>query len=185
MPLLLLRPSSVASRFNGDATEALGNIGDARAVQPLIQAMVNPENQSKEAYARALGKLGSPAAEPLLTLLKRKDSYTEGLAIGRAALSALAQTGDRRAVPFLIKALEDRDIVVADEAWSALGKLKDPRAIAPLIESLKLEPGEAQGGVFDRTRSLSSVPLPWNRCLLSCMTRILGQDIARQRRYYR
>lgn len=138
----------LASRFNGDATDALGNIGDARAVQPLIQAMVNPENQSKEAYARALGKLGAPAAEPLLTLLKRKDSYTEGPAIGRAALSALAQTGDRRAVPFLIKALEDRDIAVAGEAWSALGQLKDPRAIAPLIESLKLEPGESQGGVF-------------------------------------
>jgi HEAT repeat protein len=137
----------LASIFNGNAADALGEIGDPRAIGPLVQAVRDPKNQSKDTYTRALGKIGGPAVEALIGLSKDADHNGE-LAVRRDAIFALGLTGDSRAVPTLIAALEDRDGMVASNAGSALAALKDPRGIAPLIKSLKLEPGPEQGGVF-------------------------------------
>ena len=51
----------------------------------------------------------------------------------RAALTVLANVGSNEQVPLLIKALNDSDSSVRTAAAKGLGRIKDPRAIEPLV----------------------------------------------------
>jgi tetratricopeptide (TPR) repeat protein len=55
----------------------------------------------------------------------------------RVALRALGELGDPQAVPAIIPCLEDGDEYVRSDAASALGKLRDARAVEPLVAALK------------------------------------------------
>jgi HEAT repeat protein len=120
-----------------DAAEALGKIGDTRAVDPLIANENNIENVS---YLLALQewekliKFGEAAVEPLIAVLKDKDSE-----IRENSAEALGEIGDARAVDPLIAALKDNDKDVRWHAASALGEIGDTRAVEPLIAALKDE----------------------------------------------
>jgi len=53
------------------AADALGEIGDPRAVEPLIAALGDPDGDVREAAAEALGTIGDPrAVGPLTAALK-------------------------------------------------------------------------------------------------------------------
>ena len=131
------------------AVIALGQIGDSRAVGPLIRALKDPKYQSKDTFAGALGKLGAPAVDSLIALSKLKNVDMNALNIRRAAISALGQTGDERALPLLVAALEeDNDSLGCLNAGNALSMLKDPRAVGPLIHSMRTEPEPENGGGF-------------------------------------
>ncbi len=84
-----------------EAAQALGKLGDKRAVEPLIAVVGNGD--ASGAYAvEALGEIGDPrAVEPLLALLAGDDSYARC----RRAAEALGGIGDARAVEPLIAAL--------------------------------------------------------------------------------
>ena len=57
------------------AAEALGEIGDARAVEPLCAALRDKDVDVREAAAEALGKIGDArAAVPLRSALGDEDS---------------------------------------------------------------------------------------------------------------
>jgi HEAT repeat protein len=114
------------------AAQALGRLGDARAVEPLIQALVDVDEKVREAAAQALGRLGEISLEPLIQALVDVDAD-----VRRAAAQALGQLGDARAVEPLIQALEDMDADVRRAAAQALGRLGDARAVEPLIQALK------------------------------------------------
>ena len=51
------------------AAEALGVIGDARAVEPLSQALQDDNTWFQEVVVRALGKIGKPALKPLMEIV--------------------------------------------------------------------------------------------------------------------
>ena len=69
-------PSNNNKDMGGTAAEALGYIGDARAVRPLIALLKNKDRYGHEAAAEALGKIGDDrAVEPLVTALKDEDVY--------------------------------------------------------------------------------------------------------------
>ena len=134
-----------------DAAEALGEIGDARAVEPLIEALRNACNGAAEALDK-LGwepdtdelraayfvsrsnfsecvKIGEPAVKPLIEALLPSPSLGVGQSIHRisTAAKALGKIGDERAVEPLIKTLESEygngyDGYVADDAAEALRK---------------------------------------------------------------
>ncbi|HEX4205477.1 MAG TPA: HEAT repeat domain-containing protein [Ktedonobacteraceae bacterium] len=73
------------SRTN--AAEALGTLGDLRAVAPLIAALGDADAQVREVVATALGSLGDGRAiQPLHALLADPVS-----AVTRQATQALAQ----------------------------------------------------------------------------------------------
>ncbi|HNV39690.1 MAG TPA: HEAT repeat domain-containing protein, partial [Methanoculleus sp.] len=58
------------------AAEALGGCADTRAVEPLIAALHDPENEVRWVAAQALGKLcDARAVEPLLPLLADPDRW--------------------------------------------------------------------------------------------------------------
>jgi HEAT repeat protein len=99
-PLLAeLRSDSAAVRR--DAAEALGELGDARAVEPLIAALKDRNSDVRVAAIRALVRLvDGRAIEPLIAALKDEDNDVRS-----AAAEALGQLGDARAVEPLIALL--------------------------------------------------------------------------------
>lgn len=108
------------------AAEVLGEIKDARAVEPLISALRDTHKNMRQAAAEALGKLGDiRAVEPLIGELGRD--------VRQVAAKALGLLGDARAVEPLIVALKDRDNNMRQTAAVALGMLGDVRAVEPLL----------------------------------------------------
>ena len=111
------------------AAGALGQIGDSRAVAPLIVALKDP--RSYWAAANALGRIGTPAIEPLSIALKDQD-----VNVRQAAAAALGQMGDARVIGPLISALGDQNPGGREAAAKALGQMREPLVINPLIAAL-------------------------------------------------
>jgi len=59
----------------GLAAEALGQLDDARAVEPLIAALQDEDAHVRRAAGQVLGGLGDPAIEPLIAALRDEDRY--------------------------------------------------------------------------------------------------------------
>lgn len=124
---------------------ALGEMGNALAVEPLLELLADQNSGIRWRVADALGKIGDAGAiEPLITLLKDKD--TSGT-VQKCAMNALVKIG-KPAVEPLLSDLSDTDYFLVDyEDYAikryirelkiqALGEIGDPRAIAPLTEAL-------------------------------------------------
>jgi HEAT repeat protein len=145
------------------AAAALGELGDIRAVEPLIDMLVGDEDEfNREVAAVALGKLGDiRAVEPLISQLRGlnwlQDSAAKSLGLlgdpravepliillknkygneyaRKGAAKSLGLLRDSRAVEPLIDCLSED--TVYEEVFIALGRLKDPRAVEPLISLL-------------------------------------------------
>jgi len=108
---------------------ALGNIGDAIAVEPLIQALKDGDWSVRYQAVEALGKIGDArAVESLIQTLKN------GVGCVRwRAVEALSEIGDARAVEPLLQALEDIYINVQNAAAKAIGEIGDLRAAEAII----------------------------------------------------
>ncbi len=146
------------------SAEALGNIGDGRAVEPLIAAL--EDNYMSGSYvAEALGQLGDArAVEPLIKALKKDDAPSRQ----RYAAEALGKIGDARALEPLIAAFYDarRTIRVPGQRYLNVEDDSDFRrivvasvarfgdlAISPLIARLE------QGGKEDYVREMAAEAL--------------------------
>jgi HEAT repeat protein len=147
-----------ADNIRKNAAIALGWIGSPRAVEPLINALKDPQDDVRgaAALAFAISKIKvAHAVDPLITALNDKDER-----VRKNAANALGKIGDARAVGPLIVALERKDpdegikslkdlgsgslasLFAAAKNFreylvEALGEIKDPRAIDPLIKALK------------------------------------------------
>ena len=105
------------------AAEALGQIGDTRAVEPLVAALKDPDDHWLRYYAaEALGQIGNTRAVELL-VAALKDETTQ---VREAAAGALGKIVDTRThvVEPLIAALKHPYANVrkaAAEALEALG----------------------------------------------------------------
>ncbi|NQE06259.1 HEAT repeat-containing taxis proteinF [ANME-1 cluster archaeon GoMg1] len=128
-----LKDTSAVIRMN--AAKALGDIGDAKTVEPLIEAL---KDENINVRANAAGALGSTedtkAIEPLKEALKDEDED-----VRRNAAWSLGSIGDIKAVEPLIETLMDEAKFVRANAAGALGSIGDAKAIEPLIERLKDE----------------------------------------------
>jgi HEAT repeat protein len=120
------------------AAIALGEIGDPRAIGPLIRCLSDKDRFVIGRSALALGMIGKPAVEPLIRALQEGDGNLRwGAAI------ALGKAKDPDAVVPLIHALADKYENVRAEAVSSLAAIGKP-AIAPLIRFLKYAGGTAR-----------------------------------------
>jgi HEAT repeat protein len=115
------------------AARALGDIGDARAVEPLIAALKDKDSHVREATVRALGKIGDARAVKALSAALKGGDWL----VRKAAAEALGKIGDARAVKPLIAALKDEVSDVREAAAGALCEIGDARAVEPLIAALK------------------------------------------------
>lgn len=87
----------VARALRIEAIIALGNIGDARAVPFLLDALRDPAPRGVSAAVRALGQLGAAqAVDPLATLLRKADQR-----LARTITTALEQIGTPEALATL------------------------------------------------------------------------------------
>jgi HEAT repeat protein len=119
----------------GWVARALGKIGDARAVEPLIPALKDEEEYPRKTAAEALGRIGGAGAvEVLNAALKDGDKD-----VRKTAVEALGRIGDARAVLPLVTAIEDEEESsgVQPAAARALGILKDRGELDGLIPRLK------------------------------------------------
>ena len=119
------------------AAEALGDLGDARGVEPLIVVLKDDDQIVRCRAARALGELGDArAVEPLAGVLKGEFAF-----VRQSAADALGKLGDDRAVKPLEKLLGDEDAAVREAAAKALEQLRKLSEGKPF--------GGAQGRPFD------------------------------------
>jgi len=110
------------------AAEALGELGDRRAVEPLIDVLKDGSSLVREKAADALGELGDTrAVEPLIKAIDDKD-----LKVCYQAEKSLGKLKDRRAAAPLIKALKDKER--GYYAAQALVELNDPQSAKPILE---------------------------------------------------
>jgi len=111
----------------------LADIGDARAIEPLIECLGHQDRSTIAAAANGLSRIGGPrAAEALIELLSDPDPFRR-----RVAARFLPDLKDPRAVEPLIVALKDENPNVRKVAADSLGIIGDPRAVEPLIHALK------------------------------------------------
>ena len=139
--------------------KALGEIGDPRAVKPLIALLDYSYDREgvHEAAAQALINIGALAVEPLVATLKNKSSLV--------VVEVLGKIGDSRAVEPLISILKDENSDVRKTAAEAFGEIGDPQAVEPLIDALedkdwgvRLAAVRALGKIGDR-RAMESLLL--------------------------
>lgn len=132
----LIRALGMTSvRYN--AAVALGQVGGAEAVPPLIAVLNDPDPAVRQASVWALGRLGDTRAlEPLIGRL----AYDESPEVHDGAMDALHAFGPA-AVEALIAALYAQDVDVREAAARALGRLGDARAVDSLTALLPESPG--------------------------------------------
>ncbi len=149
-PLLKLGSDENTEPFlQKKAVEALGRIGDARAV-PLLMRMLTKERQGVSFYVEssfALYQVGTPAAEALIAAMEGKDAELAKWAKDNGVHPAsyimkgaqvLGDIRDRRAEAVLLKQLsfknEDPRIqaLVRMQAAEALGRMRVAAAVRPI-----------------------------------------------------
>jgi hypothetical protein len=112
--------------------KALGETGDTRAVEYLIEALERGSWRARKYAAEALGDLGGPeAVQPLIAALR--DMFTS---VRVMASEALVKIGFAAAEP-LIKELKDSSPVIRKEAAAAMGTLGDKRAAEALLDLIQ------------------------------------------------
>lgn len=112
------------------AIQALGEIRDPKAIEPLIKKLGDPLHEIWQATVEALIKMGEPAVEPLIQALK-----DEKWDVRAGAARSLGGIGDNKAVEPLIQALKDRNLTVRIHATEALVKIGEP-AVESLTRTL-------------------------------------------------
>jgi HEAT repeat protein len=143
---------------------ALGEIEDARAVEPLLKALRDTDARVRARVAWALGEIEDPSAvNALVAALKDSDAAVreksvwalgeiesalavDGLVplltdtdakVRRQAVWALGEIESLAAVPSLVQSLNDGDVDVRRQSAWALGEIEDVSAIDGLIRALK------------------------------------------------
>ena len=117
------------------AAEALGKIGDKRAVKPLIQALKDWDEGVCNAAAWALRKMTGKnfGADYKRRRRRRRRQVVEEEETPYPTPKAVKE----ERVSHLTKQLKDRDWRVRRSAAEALGEVGDKRAVEPLIEALQ------------------------------------------------
>lgn len=124
--------------------EALGVIGDPRAVEPLIKVIngnyslnIAPERDKafKLSAVKSLGKLeGKTAVKALVKIVK---SNTQKTYLRITAVNTLGEIGDKKATKPLINILTDNqsDMWLRATSASALGNIGDKKAVDSLTKA--------------------------------------------------
>jgi HEAT repeat protein len=151
------RPIAVTKK----AVQALGELGDPRAV-PVLVKLLYQERQGRTLAAEAafaLFQIGRPSADALLRVVRRKDPellawananhLPETWLLGQS-MEVLGDLGDLRAQAPLLDLLSYENsnqplaLVVRRHAASALGRLKSRSAVAPVANLVSVPNPQAR-----------------------------------------
>lgn len=140
-----------------DVVSILADIGDVRAVDPLINALNVKSSYDRRMVARSLDKLGWKPNEDQrgISYWIALENWSRLVQIGEPAVSklinelynhsqgacdALVKIGEPAVVP-LIGKLNTRNDILQGSVAEILGKIGDPRAVEPLIKALDVPDG--------------------------------------------
>ena len=128
--------SSDKNVVKASIAEELGEIGDHRAMKALITALNNEEMQVRWNAIKALARFGDDAVTPLLKEVNAPDRFKR-----RNIVQALGELGGDQAVDYLIRMLmfDETDDAVLIEVIRALDRIRDKRAVEPMITVLKMK----------------------------------------------
>jgi len=111
------------------AALGLGHKPNESAIQPLIQALSDKDSMVMSLAVHALVKIGSEAVPSLIEVVKRHPA-TNGSVEGNAtqsarihALRALAEIRDHRAIPVMMKVMEEDSALLQHWAKEGLDRL--------------------------------------------------------------
>ena len=111
------------------AADALGKIGDPKAVQTLIESMRSDTPQVRRVAIGAIALIADPSGEKALTeALVNPNDDNEARAQAAAGLGKLASDS---AISTLVKTLEDKDLKLRSAAVAALARAGRPTPSAP------------------------------------------------------
>jgi HEAT repeat protein len=99
---------------------ALGEVGDQTAIEPLVRALDDDVRYVREGAASALERIGKPAVKRLIEALADPSPN-----VRRWAAWALGKIKDQRAAKGLLMALHDKDNGVQFAAEVALTELEE------------------------------------------------------------
>jgi diguanylate cyclase (GGDEF)-like protein len=127
------------ANIRSQAAKALGEIGDKKATEALVEALSDSDASVRVEAVEAIGKIGSEkSAEAILKALNDEDWEVRG-----KAAEWLGKIGDERAIEPLVVALEDKHIEARLKAASALLNFGE-KTVEPLIEALNNEDEEVR-----------------------------------------
>ena len=111
-----------------------------RQIPEFINTLKVVENNDMERTSRMIIKIGEQAIKPMIPLLIDKNPSMQKHA--EAILNEIDPTWydskyTRNQIPKFIEALKDEHLIVREKAIEILGKIKDSRAVDPLIDTLK------------------------------------------------
>jgi hypothetical protein len=131
--ILIDKAEKIGSRRN--SADDLGDIGDPKSIEPLIEALGDRDSALLGAAARALGKIGDDrAVEPLTETLKREGVM--GAFARQEAAKALGLIGGNRSVEVLSDALTHKNYLFREVVARSLGEKGNIRALEPLTQAL-------------------------------------------------
>ncbi|MEW6620777.1 MAG: HEAT repeat domain-containing protein [bacterium] len=116
------------------AIEILGKIKAKKAVEPLIEALKDENEQVRRDTARALANIGDKrVVEPLIESFRREESW----GCKRIIAWQLAKLDDKRVIEPLEEALSDpKNEKIKGDLALALGNIGDKKTVDLLIEVL-------------------------------------------------
>ena len=118
VPMLLEALEDENTNVVYNVVECLGDIGDPRAVPPLMTLLKNhPDDWVHVATLEALGKIGDQRVVELLLSLVKDELVVDPL------INALGALGDSRAIPLLSSYLKDKDRDIRELAIKALASI--------------------------------------------------------------
>lgn len=140
--------SDTGTRIRVAVAQALGRMGDERALVPLMSLLNNPrENyRLRLAAAESLGRLGdSQALNPLINIVK--DDQESSQYLKESAVKALGMLGDIRALDPLIDMFESKQSLLGkfnflkEQIVEAIGRLgsNHNRALKALLDATEDE----------------------------------------------
>ena len=148
-------------KSKAEIVAALAEIGDKRAIPTLVAAIGdNTEPKSAQLAAATLKtwKAGKGHGDVLVKVISNPKSRKENL---YGALELLAEHPDPRGIPALLRILNgDPDlqpIVLNGLAATALGKLKEPKAVDGLIRCLWLDDALGRNAVNQCRMALNRI----------------------------
>jgi HEAT repeat protein len=113
------------------AVTALGQIGDQRAVEPILATLMETEKRYRNAAILALGRIGPPAFPALIRELRSPE-----VLLRRAAADALVGSDSPQVSSALMAALRDSDEEVRASAARSLGWQGNVEAVPALVAAV-------------------------------------------------
>jgi HEAT repeat protein len=153
--IALLQDRKSPGEVRAAAARTLGIIGDARAITPLSGALRDENAFLRQQSALALGVIGEPALDQLMSMASAALPATREIAI-----EALGSIHSERSLNRVIEALADQNPGVRSSAVKALGNSSSERAVPHLMALMRNESGTLKSQAAASLARLGAIALP-------------------------